>query len=417
MCTRGGPSAPGCLPIGTNTPGLNSRAAEDHPRPPNASPFARPVGIGSIAARLHPAQDARGPRHRRTARPPPMPVVFKDYYATLGVARDAGPDAIKEAYRRLARKHHPDVAQDRSNAEARFKDINEAHQVLGDPEKRKRYDALGPDGEGGEAEGAQAGAGEPGPEAGPDFHFGGSGFSDFFERYFSGSVRPGAPPDGASHEPGARPRPARAQRGADIEGEILITLEEALRGTLRPVALHTSDRWARREHTREFEIRIPPGATDGRRLRLAGQGAPGRGGGADGDLFLRVRHAAHPVFESRDADLVRTLALAPWEAVLGAERIVATLDGTIKLRVPAGTQGGHELRVPGRGLPKGTHGKRGDLFIVLTLVLPAALDPAQRAAWEAVRTASTLASPAAPASAPSASATRREEPAAATGAG
>jgi curved DNA-binding protein len=319
-----------------------------------------------------------------------MPIAFKDYYATLGVARDAGADEIKKSFRKLARKHHPDVAKDKSTAEEEFKAINEAYEVLGDPEKRSKYDHLGSNGS--EPEGApqpsptDRGGGEQ------EFHFGGTGFSDFFERYFSGGSRYGFPQQegaGAS-ESHARQGAARPRRGSDIDGDILVTLEEAMGGTLRPISLQILNRQTGQAEIRTFQVRIPPGATDGRRIRLAGQGEAGHAGGPAGDLFLRVRHAAHPDFSSREADIFHDLDIAPWEAVLGAEIVLPTLEGSIKLRVPAGAENGRKLRVRGRGLPKGKNGERGDLIVTLNIVLPSSINDEERAGWENLRDTSTF---------------------------
>ena len=315
-----------------------------------------------------------------------MPAEFKDYYATLGVARGASADEIKKAFRKLARLYHPDTAKDKKTAEAKFKEINEANEVLSDPDKRKKYDTLG-------AGWQDAGAYQPPPGAGgheQEFHFGGTGFSDFFEQYFSGGSRYGFPQGFDEAGPKGAAQRGRARRGHDIEGDILVTLEEAMHGTQRPISLQTANRQTGAVQTHSFEVRIPPGATDGRRIRVPGQGEPGQNGGEAGDLYLRVRHAAHPEFTTEEADMHHELNLAPWEAVLGAEVIVPTLDGSIKLRIPAGSENGQSLRVRGRGLPKGKTGERGDFFVKLQIVLPTQLDDAERTLWEQLRSASTF---------------------------
>lgn len=318
-----------------------------------------------------------------------MPAQFKDYYATLGVPRDASADDIKKAFRRLARQHHPDTAADKKAAEEKFKEINEANEVLSDPEKRQKYDRLG-------ARWNEAENGMPPPEqehgfaSSQEFHFGGTGFSDFFEQYFSGGSRYGFPDDYGEEDKTRAASKGRARRGHDIEGDILVTLEEAMHGTLRPISLQTVDRRTGEAVTHEFQVRIPPGATDGRRIRVPGQGEPGRHGGAPGDLFLRVRHAAHPDFTTREADVYHELDTAPWEAVLGGEVVVPTLDGSIKLRIPAGTENGQKLRVRGRGLPKGKSGERGDFFVTIHLVLPDRVSDAERELWEKLRATSTF---------------------------
>jgi curved DNA-binding protein len=322
-----------------------------------------------------------------------MPAQFKDYYATLGVAREATPEEIKKAFRKLARQYHPDTATDKKAAEEKFKEINEAHEVLSDPEKRRKYDRLG-------ANWDQPGGFEPPPgtehgrwqSAGPggggqEFHFGGTGFSDFFEQFFGGGSRYGFP-EGFETEfqPGSAPQgQKRPRRGHDIEGDILVTLEEAMHGTVRPISMQSVNRQTGAAETHEFQVRIPPGATDGRRIRVPGHGEPGRNGGAAGDLYLRVRHAAHPDFTTREADVYHELDLAPWEAVLGTEIIVPTLDGSIKLRIPAGTDNGRQLRVRGRGLPKGKTGERGDFFVTVNIVVPTQVTDDERRAWEQLR--------------------------------
>ena len=312
-----------------------------------------------------------------------MSVQFKDYYATLGIARDAEQDAIKKAFRKLARKYHPDVAKDKSTAEEKFKEINEAFEVLGDPEKRAKYDRLG-------AHGQDAGQAYPPHDqqdfgTGAEFHFGGTGFSDFFEQYFSGGSRFGFPQNATAAHAGTR-----TTRGSDIEGDILVTLEEVMHGTVRPISMQMANRQTGQVETQSFQVRIPPGATDGRRIRVPGHGEPGHGGAPAGDLFLRVRHAAHPDFSSRGTDIFHDLDIAPWEALLGAEVVVPTLDGPIKLRVPAGAENGQQLRVRGRGLPKGKTGERGDFHAILNMRIPTSCNTEERALWEKLRDVSTF---------------------------
>ena len=309
-----------------------------------------------------------------------MPVEFKDYYAVLGLSKDASPDDIKKAFRKLARQYHPDVAKNAKEAEEKFKQINEAHEVLSDPEKRKKYDELG-------SRWQDEGAFPPPPRSrqGQEFHFGGStGFSDFFEQFFGGSHR-GQGAGGFGADDGEEGWP-----GGDIEGDILVTLEEAMHGTVRPLSLQWTNPGTGETETRSFRVRIPPGATDGRRIRVPGQGTPGSAGAPAGDLYLRVRHAAHPDFRAQDADLYHELPVAPWEAVLGAEIRVPTLDGAIKLRLPAGTAAGQRLRVPQRGLPKGRSGRRGDLYVVVEVQLPEKLTAEERSQWEKLRSVSSF---------------------------
>jgi curved DNA-binding protein len=300
-----------------------------------------------------------------------MSAKFKDYHAILGVPRDASAEDIKKAFRKLARKHHPDVAKDKKAAEEKFKEINEAYEVLGDPEKRAKYDRLGMDWQ---HDGAFP---PPGGRRGAhahEFNFGGTGFSDFFERYFGGASRYGFS-EGASMK----------QRGNDIEGDILVTLEEAMHGALRPVSLKTTDPHSGKAQTQNFQVRIPPGVTNGKRIRITGQGEPGSSGAAAGDLYLRVRHAAHPDFSTQGSDVFHDLDIAPWEAVLGADITVPTLDGSVKLRIPPGSENGQQLRVRGRGLPMGKSGERGDFHAVLHVRLPEKLSDEERAQWEKLR--------------------------------
>lgn len=315
-----------------------------------------------------------------------MSAEFTDYYATLEVAREASGDDIKKAFRKLARQHHPDVAKDKKGGEEKFKAVNEAYEVLSDPEKRKKYDQLGA--------GARADGGEYNPRADrqhggseQEVHFGGTGFSDFFERFFGAANRSSVPANGSGspHGPAAAAGVHARRPGKDIEGDLLVTLEEAMRGAIRPISLQTGE-----AEIHSFQVRIPPGATDGRRIRVPGKGGPGTGGAPAGDLFLRVRYAAHPEFTTREADLFHELDIAPWEAVLGAEVNVPTLDGSIKMRIPAGTENGQKLRVRGRGLLTAKPGERGDFFVVLEVQLPTSITAEERLLWEKLRDTSTF---------------------------
>ena len=313
-----------------------------------------------------------------------MALEFKDYYTTLGVSRDATDAEIKQAFRKLARKYHPDVATDKKAAEEKFKEINEANEVLSDPAKRKRYDELGAGWQ--QADGVPQSeewrqAARNGARTAPEFHFHGTGFSDFFEQFFGGGNRADFTYGERPH--GSRPPPhPRHARGVDVEGDILVTLAEVMHGTVRPISLQTLDPQTGETETRSFSVRIPPGAAEGRRIRIPGKGGPGVGGGTAGDLFLRVRYAAHPDFTARGADLYHDVDLAPWEGVLGAQVVVPTFDGPIKIRIPPGTNQGKQLRVRGHGLPKGGSGERGDLHVVANIQLPVDLNEEERALWE-----------------------------------
>ncbi|MFT3992039.1 MAG: J domain-containing protein [Luteolibacter sp.] len=312
---------------------------------------------------------------------------FKDYYETLGVKRDATAEEIKKAFRKLARIHHPDVAKDKATAEEKFKAINEAYEVLSDPEKRRKYDQLGADWQ----NGPPPGHGTPYPgdggfsHGGTEFNFGGTGFSDFFEQYFSGASRYGFPEGDFTRAAGGGNR-----RGSDIEGDILVSLEEAMHGALRSLSLQTTDPRTGKTETQTFQVRIPAGVTDGKCIRIPGQGEPGHGSGTAGDLYLRVRLAAHPDFHTEGHDVYHDLNLTPWEAVLGAEIPVPTLDGLVKLKIPAGSENGQHLRVKGRGLPKGKTGECGDFYATLTIQSPSKLTDEERGLWEKLRDVSNF---------------------------
>jgi curved DNA-binding protein len=313
-----------------------------------------------------------------------MAVKFKDYYETLGVARTATPDEIKQAFRKLARLYHPDVAKNKATGEVKFKEINEAYEVLSDPEKRRRYDELGANWQdGGGPTMPHAGRRGPGvsPNGEPDFEFGGTGFSDFFESFFGGSrdgfsgSRRGAGP--AAEEDAE----AFAHPGRDVEADLLVTLEEALRGSLRKVTLRRPGGSRTADRTDSYQVKIPAGVREGQRIRLAGQGGAGFGGAPAGDLYLRVRLARHPDFSVHGVDLHCDLDLAPWEAVLGVQAKIPTLDGTTSLRVPPGTSAGSQLRLRGLGLPQESGG-RGDLYATVCIQVPPEVSGEERTLWE-----------------------------------
>jgi curved DNA-binding protein len=333
-----------------------------------------------------------------------MAIDFKDYYAILGVARDASETDIKKAFRQLARRYHPDIAKDKVGAEAKFKEINEAYEVLGDPEKRKRYDELGAHWEQEAAGGPPSGWGEGArstPAGDYEFRFDGTGFSDFFEQFFGGG-RKGAADFGDMREAfgfggggsagtngGASARASRGvfrgppqaapQHGVDIEGDILVTLDEAMHGAVREVAVKLTDPDTDEVQTKTYRVRIPRGVRDGHAIRLAGAGQPGAYGGQPGDLYLRARFAQHPDYRARDADLYYDLDLAPWEAVLGASIPVHTLDGRVSLHIPPGTTNGQTFRIRGHGLPKDA--ERGDFFVVVRIQTPVETTPEERELW------------------------------------
>jgi curved DNA-binding protein len=308
-----------------------------------------------------------------------MAVQFRDYYETLGVSKTASEDEIKSAFRKLARKYHPDVAKDKKEAEEKFKQINEAYEVLSDPEKRRKYDQLGenwnqpggfqppPQWGGGQPGGFRWGSGENG---GVEFEFGGTGFSDFFEAFFGGGR-------GRSAFGGFGQRGTMAERGSDVEADIMVTLEEALHGSTRQVSL----RRAGSKKTETYQVKIPRGVREGQRIRLAGQGEAGERGGKSGDLFLRVRLARHPDFSVEGSDLVHEVKIAPWQATLGDQLIVPTLEGSARLKLPPGTQGSQRFRLRERGLP-GVSGQRGDLYVVVQISVPKKLSEREREIWE-----------------------------------
>jgi len=313
-----------------------------------------------------------------------MAVQFKDYYEILGVPRTATTDEIKKAFRKLARIHHPDVAKDKSTAEAKFKEINEAYEVLGDAEKRQHYDQLGTDYRNGAEFSSPPGGARRGyssaEEAGSPFEFTGTGFSDFFEAFFAGRR------DGAGSFRRASPHADEstlAARGYDAEADILVTLEEAVRGAIRQVTVgrpgNEYDGTTGRTDT--YQVKIPAGVREGKRIRLTGQGGPGRAGGPAGDLYLRVRLAKHPDFRVEESDLYYDLDLAPWEAVLGVKVNIPTLDGTAALQVKPGTQNGSQVRLRGLGLPR-EKGVRGDLYAVINLQVPTSVSDKERILWE-----------------------------------
>lgn len=299
---------------------------------------------------------------------------FKDYYQTLGVARDASNDTIKKAFRKLARKYHPDVSKE-SDAEARMKEVNEAYAVLSDPQKRAAYDQLG--------QGYRPGQEfrpPPGWDAGFEFATHGfspheaADFSDFFAELFG---RMGGAPGGFQAHGGRR----RSQ-GEDHHASVLLDIEDAFTGATRQIVLRAPKADAHGRvalQTRTLNVKIPRGVREGQTIRLAGQGEPGIGGGPAGDLMLEVRFNAHPRFRADGRDLHMSLPVAPWEAALGATIALDLPRGAIKVRVPAGVQCGRQLRVRGKGIPGEPP---GDLLLDIQVVLPPADSPAARQVYE-----------------------------------
>jgi len=316
---------------------------------------------------------------------------FKDYYSTLGVSKTASDKEIKQAFRKLARKFHPDVNPGDKAAEARFKEINEANEVLGDPEKRKKYDELGSNWRAYE-QAQRTGQPPPGSPFGGQWSyspgsggfrpmtedevsgmFGGddSPFSDFFRTFFGG----GGP--SAGRRPRGRPR---NEKGRDIEHELELDLEQALHGSVQRLGIqHDGEQ-------RNVEVRIPAGVSDGSRVRVAGEGERGSGGGTSGDLYLRVKLRPHNRFERTGRDLKTNVRVPVTTAVLGGEVDVQTLAGkSLRLKIPAGTQNGQVFRLRGHGLPttkKDAEG--GDLYATVDVALPRTLSPEERTHYEAL---------------------------------
>jgi len=320
-----------------------------------------------------------------------MAVKFKDYYEILGVPRDASSDDIQRAYRKLARKNHPDLNKD-AGAEERFKEINEAYEVLKDPEKREKYDRIGTGWHQGDDFQAP-----PGWEYQYDFgprdsrretHFwsSGGGFSDFFEELFGGRF-------GQSFE--TAPRGSNytvRRRGADHEATIRLTLEEAFRGGRKSISLQSVDSKAAGSNSngeKRYDVTIPPGVLPGQRIRLAGQGGKGSGGAASGDMFLRVEVQPHPRYRLEGRDLYTELAVTPWEAALGGQVRVRTLDDTVALKIPPGTQSGRKLRLRGKGMPN-PKGRAGDLYVLIQIRVPERLSEEERRLFEKLRDVSSF---------------------------
>ena len=345
-----------------------------------------------------------------------MAMKFQDYYKTLGVSRTASDEEIQKAYRKLARKYHPDVNKSQE-AEEKFKEINEAHEVLKDTEKRQKYDTLGSNWQAGQdfrpppgwenftshAGGPgggrtefhfRTGASGPGGAGGFDFGgLGGGGFSDFFETLFGQNFS-----EGTMRRPqGGGQRQARdggkkegksgwlSSRGKDHEVDITVSLEEAYHGASKTMTLRKTEEGGlsgqAKQTAKKYDIKIPAGITEGARIRLAGQGGAGKGLGESGDVFLRVHIAPHDRFSVDGHDLETEVLVSPWEAALGTKVEVPTLDGRIKLTLPPGTQGGKKFRSRGKGLPK-KGGEPGDLYTTIRITIPSTLTTKEKALFE-----------------------------------
>lgn len=305
-----------------------------------------------------------------------MAVGYRDYYEILGVERGASDEEIRRAYRKLARQYHPDINKE-PGAEDRFKEISEAYEVLRDPDKRARYDRLGANWRAGEdvsgAAGFEGFGGFGGDQGGVRVEFGdGADFSDFFESLFG--ARRGR---GGSRTAGFE---GFATRGADHEAVLELSLEEAAAGGRRQIQLGDG---------RSYDVNIPAGVRDGQRIRLAGEGGQGQAGGPSGDLFLRVRVKPHPRFRLEGRDLHVDLPVTPWEAALGATVEVPTLNGSAKVKVPAGSSSGRRLRLRGQGFP-GPKGGRGDLYATVQIHVPKQLGDPERVLFERLAAVSTF---------------------------
>jgi curved DNA-binding protein len=326
---------------------------------------------------------------------------YKDYYEILKVKKDSSQDDIQKAYRKLARKFHPDVNKS-PDAEKKFKEIGEAYEVLKDPEKRQKYDQYGaawkqaqqtgggvpPGWQGFDFGGMGGGRGQSG---GFDFNFdgmggagGAEGFSSFFEMLFGRAGAGRARPAGFGGEADLGPRP-----GADAEATIALTLEEAIRGGPHQFSFVDPSGGERKS----ISVRIPPGVRGGQRIRLAGRGLRGADGGEPGDLYLRIEVTPDERFRIEGSDLYTHLAVAPWEAALGAEAEVGTPEGGVRVKVPAGSSSGRKIRLRGRGLPQqgaGGQRERGDLFAEIKVVVPSNLSDEERQLFEQLREVSSF---------------------------
>ncbi|MDC3255345.1 J domain-containing protein [bacterium] len=322
-----------------------------------------------------------------------MSVKFRDYYEVLGVERSASQDDIRKAFRKLARKYHPDVAEDKTTADEKFKELNEAYEVLSAPEKREKYDKLGPNWEhmsDFQPPPGAGGFGGPGGGGGYEYHFDGTGFSDFFEQLFGRRSGRGGFGGFSDVGAGGASMPPMEMRGRDIEAEILVSLDEIMKGSERVLTLQRAGLPGQTGSADTVRVRIPQGVCEGQLIRCAGLGEPGYNGGENGDLFLRVLIQRHPDFRIEQHDLHHDLHVAPWEAVLGAKVKIPTPHGTLSLKIPPGTSNLTELRLRGKGLPQGTGDKMGDLYAKVLIEVPETVSDEEKALWEKLRNLSTF---------------------------
>ncbi|MDQ7832151.1 MAG: DnaJ C-terminal domain-containing protein [Desulfovibrionaceae bacterium] len=333
-----------------------------------------------------------------------MSVEYKDYYKLLGVTKAASQEELSKAFKKLARKHHPDLNPNNPDAEKNFKEINEAYEVLKDPEKRKLYDSLGPNWKDGQNFQPPPGYGNA------HFHFGGAGggpggqqfdagsFSDFFETLFGGAAGGGArfrdasgfSAGGGGFSGFSRGAARGPSRGQDVTATLELTLEEAYQGGSK--ALSLQEQTIRPDgspamQTKTLNVNIPAGVREGAKIRLSGQGNPGAGGGRPGDLYLKVRILPHALFKLEEHNVVLDLPLAPWEAALGATVRVPTLDGHVDLNIPPGLSSGKKLRIPGKGLGGKT---RADQLVRIMIQAPPAPTDQERKLWEKLAKVSTF---------------------------
>jgi curved DNA-binding protein len=314
-----------------------------------------------------------------------MAVQYKDYYEILGISRDASKDEIQRAYRKLARKFHPDLNKE-AGSEEKFKEINEAYEVLKDPAKREKYDQFGSNWQQGDnfqppprwQYRSDFGRGQQGTEESFFWSSDGGQYSDFFEALFGGRFH-----ENVKGAQGGRPFSIN-RRGSDHEAVLRIPLEEAFRGGTKTITMQsTGPGLDGNPSSREkrYDVKIPPGIMPGQKIRLSGQGGKGSGSGGSGDLYLKVEIEPHPRFRLEGHDLYTELAITPWEAALGAQIDVQTLDETVTLKVPPGTQSGQKLRLRAKGMPN-VKGRRGDLYAVMKIKVPKKLSKKERQLFE-----------------------------------
>lgn len=320
-----------------------------------------------------------------------MAVKFRDYYEVLGVPRTATQEEVQRSYRKLARKYHPDVNKS-PDAEDKFKELNEAYEVLKDPDKRQKYDTLGQNWKAGQEFrpppgwethynfGQGAGGGGH-----TQFHWGGEagGFSDFFDMLFGGQGK------GAAFRGGGRTgqRPVWNQAGEDQEALIRITLEDAFHGSTKPITLQTQTITPEGQvsvQERNYEVKIPAGILPGQKIRLSGQGGEGSGSGPRGDLYLKVEIDPHPLYTLKGRDLHMDVPIAPWEAVLGGEVPVMTMTGQVTIKIPPGTQSGRKMRLKAKGFPN-PRGSQGDLYAIITIQVPKQITEKERELYDELR--------------------------------